>query len=62
MKYNFRVELAWFLYRVFGKKRKWNCGRGWSNRYTGCLQPWDMNRYYIKNGHIHCKVCDAIIQ
>lgn len=54
------VEIEWLLYKWFGIKRKYPCGRKKGENYLCCQQPWIAERYYLTEDkkEWHCKVCD----
>ena len=58
----FFAHIQWFLYKIFGIKRRVPCGRRKKEKYLCCCQPFDEERVYLNDNHTEarCKVCDSI--
>lgn len=59
-----RAKFDWYLYKLFGLKRKTPCGQTKKNVFMCCgLIPNKENSIVINEGNTHeirCKVCDSI--
>lgn len=58
-----KTEIEWLLYKWFGIKRKYPCGRKKGESYLCCCQPWIAERHYLTEDRKEwrCKVCDRCI-